>query len=213
MLLLLTVLAANGGEILEARLEAAVSEGPDVAVRLSYRIEPPFDERVSISALEIDGVAIEEITAFASRTPLPVALEPRSGPKREGSILLPEGTREIELRYVVRRGAERTASGLRVRLPCAILGLPLERTRTRLFTSEVALPAGLSIADGFPSKSTAGADGTHRWELPLVPTFLAFRASSDFALFTPPRLATMAVSALLLAVGFIGVRRARAPRP
>ncbi len=217
MLLFLAVLATTGGEILEARLDAAVDDGPDVAVRLAYRIEAfstgstGGDEKVSFSALEIDGVAIEEVAAFSSGMALPVELEPRSGPKREGSIGLPNGTDAFELHYVVRRGAERAPDGIRVRLPCAILGLPLEDTRTALFTSVVEIPAGLSIVDGFPSQSAA-FEGGYRWELPLVPAFLAFRASSNAALLTPPRAATIAVAALFLVLGFLGVRRARSTR-
>ena len=99
MLLLLAALAANGGKILEARLEAEVSDGPDVAVRLTYRIEANESESISFSALEIDGVAIDEVAALASETRLPVSLQPRSGPKREGSILLPEGLRRSADRF------------------------------------------------------------------------------------------------------------------
>jgi len=212
-LLLLAQQYVSGGEILEARLEAAVNEGRDVTVRLAYRIEAPDADRIAFSALEIDGVAIEEISAFASETSLRVEIEPRSGPKREGAILIPKDTDAFELRYVVRGGAEPTEDGLRVRLPCVILFLPIEETRTGLFSSVVQLPRGLSVVDGFPSHPVAGADGSYRWELPLVPTFVAFRASSRAVLLTPPRIATTAVVVLLLAVGFVGIRRARAPRP
>jgi hypothetical protein len=213
VLLLLAALAANGGKILEARLEAEVSDGPDVAVRLSYRIEAYESESISFSALEIDGVAIDEVAALASETRLPVSLQPRSGPKREGSILLPEGTEAFELRYLVRRAAERTPSGLRVRLPCAILALRIDETRTRLFTSSVAVPDGLKVVDSYPAQAVAGERGTFQWELPLVPSFLSFRASSGGEIFTPFRLATAGVVILLVAVGALGVRRARSPRP
>ncbi len=203
MLLFLAVLAVDG-EILAARFEAAVSEGPDVAVRLAYRVEPSLAASVSFSALEIEGVAIEEIAAFASDSPLAVDLEPRSGPKREGTIDLPPGTETLELRYVVRRGAEWTDDGVRVRLPCAILDRKLEETRSGLFSSVVSLPAGLSIVDGFPAHSIAAADGTHRWELPVVPAFLSLRASSKAVLFTPSRVATLAVGALIALAGIVG---------
>jgi hypothetical protein len=208
VLLLLAVLTANSGKILEARLDAAVGEGPDVAVRLSFRVEPSADEKVSFSALEIEGVAIEEVSAFAGATSLPVNLEPRSSPKRQGSIGLPKGTDSFELRYLVRGGAGQAPGGLRVRLPCAILGLPLDEARAALFTSVVQIPAGLSLVDGFPSQSVA-FEGGYRWELPLVPTFLAFRASSNAALLTPPRVASIAVTGLFLVLGVLGVRRAR----
>jgi hypothetical protein len=215
VLLLLAVLAANG-HVLEARLEAAVGDGPDVAVRLAYRIEASSNgaaQTISYSALEIGGVAIDEVSAYASETPLQVDLKPRSGPNRAGSILLPQGTEAFELRYLVRRAAERTPAGLRVRLPCAILDLKIEETRTGLFSSSVALPAGLKIVDGYPAHSVAGEGGTFHWELPLVPAFVSFRASSGAALFTPPRIATIAVVVLLVAVAAVGVRRARSIRP
>lgn len=199
--------------IVEARLDATVDEGRDVAVRLAYRIEAPGADRVAFSALEIDGVAVEDVTAFASETPLGVELEPRSGPKLEGSIGIPKGTSAFELRYVVRGGAEATEDGLRVRLPCVILSLPIEEMRTGLFTSVVELPDNLRVVDGFPSHPVAGADGSYRWELPLVPTFVAFRASSGTVVLTPPRIATTAVVILLLAMGFVGIRGARASRP
>lgn len=208
----LLALLASGGVILEARLNATVA-GRDVAVRLAYRIEAPGADRVAFSALEIDGVAVEEVTAFDSETPLRVELEPRSGPKLEGSISIPKGTSAFELRYVVRGGAEATEDGLRVSLPCVILDLKLEETRTGFFTSVVEIPDGLSVVDGFPSHSVALADGSYRWELPLVPTFVAFRASSGTVLLTPPRIATTAVVVLLLAMGFVGIRGARASRP
>ena len=209
-LLLLAQQYVSGGEILEARLEAKADEGADVAVRLTYRIEARGAERVAFSALEIDGVAIEEISAFASETPLRVAIEPRSGPMREGSIAVPKDTSAIEIRYIVRGGAEPTEDGLRVRLPCVVLDLKIQDTRTGLFSSMVQLPDGLSVVDGFPSHPLAGADGVYRWELPLVPTFVAFRASSGTVLLTPPRVVTTAVVVLFVAVGFVGVRRARA---
>ncbi len=209
----LLALLASAGAIREARLEAKVDEGRDVAVRLAYRIEAPAAEEVAFSALEIEGVAIEEVSAFAGETPLFVALEPRSGPKREGSIRIPKDTDAFELRYVVHGGVEAADDGLRVRLPCAILSLPIEETRTGLFSSVVELPRGLSVVDGFPSHPVAGADGSYRWELPLVPTFVAFRASSRAVLLTAPRIATTAVVVLLLAMGFVGIRGARAPRP
>ncbi|MGH9389672.1 MAG: hypothetical protein ACRD1Z_08660 [Vicinamibacteria bacterium] len=215
MLPLLAVLALqslSGGEILEARLQAALDGGPDVVVRLAYRIEAPGADRVAFSALEIEGVAIEELSAFASETRLPLSVEPRSGPKLVGSIGIPKPTSALELRYVVRGGAVPTENGLRVRLPCAILDLKIEQTRTGLFSFAIELPDGLSVVDGFPSHFVAGVDGSTRWELPLVPTFVAFRASSATALLTPTRLATIAVVVLLMTMGFVGVRRARASR-
>jgi hypothetical protein len=209
----LLALLASAGVIREARLEATVGEGRDVAVRLAYRIEAPAADWVAFSALEIDGVAIEDVSAFAAETPLSVELEPRSGPKREGSIRIPKDTDAFELRYIVRGGVEAAEDGLRVRLPCAILSLPIEETRTGLFSSVIELPRGLSVVDGFPSHPLAGADGAYHWELPLVPTFVAFRASSGTLVLTPPRIATTAVVVLLLAMGFVGIRRARASRP
>ena len=209
----LLALLASAGVIREARLEATVHEGRDVAVRLAYRIEAPAADWVAFSALEIDGVAIEDVSAFAAETPLSVELEPRSGPKREGSIRIPKDTDAFELRYIVRGGVEAAEDGFRVRLPCAILSLPIEETRTGLFSSVVDLPRGFLVVDGFPSHPVVGADGRHRWELPLVPTFVAFRASSRAVLLTPPRIATTAVVVLLLAMGFVGIRRARASRP
>jgi len=211
LLLHLALQSVSGSELLEARLEAAIGEGRDVAVRLTYRIRAPGATRLGFSALEIDGVAIEEVSAFAAETPLRVEIEPRSGPKREGFIDIPNETSALELRYVVRGGAETTGDGVRVRLPCVVLSLPIEETRTGLFSSAVVLPRGFSVVDGFPSHPVAGADGAYRWELPLVPTFIAFRASSETLLFTPPRVATTALVVVLVAMGFVGVRRARAP--
>jgi hypothetical protein len=213
LLLLLALQSVSRGEIVEARLEARVDEGRDVAVRLVYRIRAPGADRVAFSALEIDGVAIEEVSAFVSETPLPVELEPRSGPKLEGTIDIPKDTSAFELRYVVRGGAEPTEDGLRVRLPCAILDLEIEETRPGLFSFRVELPHALSVVDGFPSSPAAEAEGLYRWELPLVPTFVAFRASSGTVLLTPPRVATTAVVLLLVAMGFVGVRRARMSKP
>lgn len=207
MLLLLLL----GGGILEARLEAKVGgSGKDVAVRLAYRLEAKGIDRIGFSVLEVDGVAIEEVSAFTSGEPLPLDLEPRSGPKREGFIGIPNETKALELRYVVRGGAAPTEEGLRVRLPCAVLDLELEETRTGLFTSTVELPDGLSVVDGFPAQAIAGPEGTYRWELPLVPTFVSFRAASGTVLLTPARVATTAVILLLLGMGFLGLRRARA---
>jgi hypothetical protein len=213
LLLLLAQPSASGGEILEARLEATVGEGRDAVVRLAYRIEAPDAPRIAFSALEIDGVAIDEFSAFSSEALLPLRLEPRSGLKREGFIAVPEGTSAFELRYVVRGGADRTGDLLRVRLPVAVLDLPIEEARTGLFSSSIDLPNGLSAIDGFPSHVVVSADGSHRWELPLVPTFVAFRATSETVLLTPPRVATTAVVLLLVAMGFVGVRGARASRP
>jgi hypothetical protein len=212
LLLLLAQPSASGGEILEARLEAKVDEGPDVVVRLAYRIEAPDAPRIAFSALEIDGVAIEEFSAFSSEAPFPLWLEPRSGPKREGFITVPEGTSAFELRYVVRGGAGSTEDLLRVQIPVAVLDLRIKEARTGLFSSTVDLPDGLSVIDGFPSHFVVSANGSHRWELPLVPTFVAFRGSSGPVLLTPPRIATTTVVALLLAMGFVGLRVARAPR-
>ncbi len=209
MLPLLLLLAASGGQILEVRLEAELGEGRDVPVRLSYRVERGAAERVGLSFLELDGVAIEGLSAATGDAPLFVELAPRSGPQRIGSIVL-NGASVFELRYVVKGGATRAGNGLRVRLPLAILDLRIVETRTGLFSSAVALPDGYSVVDGFPSHPVAGPDGATHWELPLVPTFVAFRASPEAALLTPPRVATAAVVALLLAVGFMGVRRARA---
>ena len=152
-LLLLAQPYVSGGEILEARLEAKADEGPDVAVRLAYRIEAPGADRIAFSALEIDGVAIEEISAFASETRLRVEVEPRSGPMREGSIAVRRDTSAFEIRYIVRGGAESTEDGLRVRLPCVVLDLKIQDTRTGLFSSMVQLPEGLSVVDGFPAQS------------------------------------------------------------
>jgi len=212
LLLLLAQTYLSEGEILEARLDARVDEGRDVAVRLGYRIDAPHAERIAFSILEIDGVALEEFAAFVSETPLPVELGRRSGPKRAGAIGLPKGTSALELRYVVRGGADRTNGSLRVRLPVAVLGLRIEEARTGLFSSAVDLPDGLSVIDGFPSHFVVGADGKNRWELPLVPTFVAFRATSETVLLTPPRVATTAVVLLLVAMGFVGLRGARASR-
>ncbi|HJS75586.1 MAG TPA: hypothetical protein VJ921_14935 [Vicinamibacteria bacterium] len=213
MLLLLLVLAANEGGILEARLEATVDDRPDVAVRLAYRIEPSTRDAISFSALEIGGVGIGEVEASASGTSIPVELEPRTGPKREGSILLPRGTDAFERRDVVRGGAQQKDGGLRVRLPCAVLDLKLTETRTGLFSSAVALPEGMRVVDGYPAQSVVGEGGAFQWDLPLVPAFLSFRASTGAVLFTPPRMATLAVLILLLSVGVVGVRRARTLRP
>jgi hypothetical protein len=213
LLLVLAQPSASGGEILEARLEAKADEGRDVVVRLTYRIEAPDAPRIAFSALEIDGVAIEEFSAFSSEAPLPLRLEPRSGPKREGFIAVPKGTSAFELRYVVLGGADWTGDLLRARLPVAVLGLGIKEPRTGLFSSTVDLPDGLSVIDGFPSHFVVSANGSHRWELPLVPTFVAFRATSETVLLTPPRVATTAVVVLLLAMGFVGVRGARASRP
>jgi len=209
----LLLLASPGGEILEARLSASVAEGRDVAVRLAYRVETSAADRIAFSALEIDGVAIEELSAFAAETPLPVDLEPRSGRMRAGAIDVPAETNSLELRYVVRGGADRTEDSLRVRLPVAVLGLPIEEARTGLFSSVVDLPDGFSVIDGFPSHFVVSPEGSHRWELPLVPTFVAFRASSETVLLTPPRVVTTAIILLLVAMGFVGARGARASRP
>ncbi len=213
MLPFLLLLASPGGEILEARLSASVAEGRDVAVRLAYRVETSAADRIAFSALEIDGVAIEELSAFAAETPLPVDLEPRSGRMRAGAIDVPAETNSLELRYVVRGGADRTEDSLRVRLPVAVLGLPIEEARTGLFSSVVDLPDGFSVIDGFPSHFVVSPEGSHRWELPLVPTFVAFRASSETVLLTPPRVVTTAIILLLVAMGFVGARGARASRP
>jgi hypothetical protein len=212
VLLLLAALAANEGGILEARLEAAVDDRPDVGVRLAYRIEPSTRETISFSALEIDGVGLEDLEATASGTSIPVEMGSRTGPKREGSIHLPPGTDAFELRYVVRGGAERKGDSLRVRLPCAILDLGLEET-SGLFSSSVALPGGMQVVDSYPAQSVTGAGGAHHWELPIVPAFLSFRASSGTEIFTPTRVATVAVLVLVLSVGVVGVRRARSVRP
>jgi hypothetical protein len=212
VLFLLALSPLSGGEILEARLEAAVDEGRDVAVRLAYRIQAPGADRLDFHVLEMEGIAIVDVVAFASDAPLPISLEPRSGSKLQGSIGLPLDTDALELRYVVRGGAQPIADGLRVRLPCAILDLKTEEIRTGLFTSAVELPRGLRVVDGFPSSPVAGADGVNTWELPLVPTFVAFRASSGTPLLTPPRVATTAVVVLLMAMGFVGIRGARTPR-
>jgi hypothetical protein len=206
---LLLLLAASGGRILEARLEAKVGGGRDVPVRLSYRIEKKVAERVAFSFLEIDGVEIEDLSAVTGEGPLLVELAPRSGPKRVGAIDVPAGESAIELRYVVKGGSQPAGNGLRARLPLAILDLEIEETRNGLFSSAIALPDGFSVVDGFPSHPIAGPEGATHWELPLVPTFVAFRASSGAALLTPPRVATAAVVALLLTVGIVGVRRAR----
>jgi hypothetical protein len=211
LLLLLGTPSLPGGEILEARLEAVVDGGRDVAVRLAYRIGALEVDRVAFSALQIDGVAIDELSAFSAETPLSLSLDPRSGPKLEGSIILPENTSALELRYVVRGGAEPTEDGLRVRLPCAVLDLKLKDTRSGLFSSAIELPAGLSVTDGFPSNPVA-TDGRYRWELPLVPAFVSFRASRGTVLLTPPRVATAAVVVLLLGMGLVGIQKARAPR-
>lgn len=212
MLALLLLLAASGGQILEARLEAEVPEGGDVSVRLSYRIEKEVAERVRFSLLEIDGVAIDEIFAIAGEIPLPVEFQPRSGPRRDGVIGVPGGKSTIELRYVVKGGSKRAENGFRARLPLAILDLEIEETRVGLFSSAIELPSGFSVVDGFPSQPVAGRAGATNWELPLVPTFVAFRASAGDVLLTPPRAATAAVAVLLLTVGVVGVRRARAMR-
>ena len=209
MLPLLLLLLAPEGEILEARLEAKVDGSRDVAVRLAYRIERSGADPVRFSALQIDGVALEGISASAAENALLVSLDPGSGPKLEGLISLPEGATGFELRYLVRGGALPTEDGIRVRLPCAILDLKTAETRTGLFASEVGVPPGLTVVDGFPSDTVATADGVVRSEMPLVPAFVSFRASSGAALLTPSRLATAAVVALLLAVGFFGIRRAR----
>ncbi len=201
------------GEILEARLVATIDDGRDVSVRLVYRIEGSDSARIALSFLEIDGVAVEELAAFASGVPIPVALEPRSGSKRSGSVGVPKDTSVLEIRYVVRGGAERTEDLLRVQIPVAVLGLRIKEAMTGLFSSTVDLPDGLSVIDGFPSHSVVSADGIHRWELPLVPSFVAFRASSEPVLLTPPRAATAAVVLLLVAMGFVGLRGARASRP
>jgi hypothetical protein len=213
VLLLLLALAANDGGIREARLEAAIGEGPDVAVRLAFRVEPSTGETVSFSALEIDGVGIEDLAASTSGTPISVKLMPRIGPKREGSILLPQGTDAFELHYLVRGGAERTEGGLRVRLPCVILDRKLAETRTGLFSSSVALPQGMQVVDSYPAQFLAGEEGAYQWELPLVPAFLSFRASSEAELFTRTRLTTLAVVVLFLSVGAVAVHRARSIRP
>ncbi|HEY7698427.1 MAG TPA: hypothetical protein VIE88_08415, partial [Vicinamibacteria bacterium] len=83
LLLLLGTPSLPGGEILEARLEAVVDGGRDVAVRLAYRIGALEVDRVAFSALQIDGVAIDELSAFSAETPLSLSLDPRSGPKLE----------------------------------------------------------------------------------------------------------------------------------
>ena len=212
-LLLLALESWIAGEILEARLEARMNESRDVAVRLRYTLDAPVTDRIDFSFLEIDGVAIEELAAFASGMPLAVKLEPRSGSKRSGSVGVPKDTNALELRYVVRGGAERTEDLLRVQIPVAVLGLRIKEAMTGLFSSTVDLPDGLSVIDGFPSHSAVSADGIHRWELPLVPSFVAFRASSEPLLLTPPRVATTAVVLLLVAMGLVGLRGARASRP
>jgi hypothetical protein len=209
---LLVLLAGSGGQILGARLEAEVPEGGDVSVRLSYRIEKEVAEQVAFSLLEIDGVAIDEVFAVAGEIPLPVELLPRSGPRRDGIIGIPGGETSIELRYVVKGGSRPAGNGFRARLPLAILDLEIEETRVGLFSSAIGLPSGFSVVEGFPSQPVAGRDGATNWELPLVPTFVAFRASPGAVLLTPPRVATAAVAVLLLTVGVVGVRRARAVR-
>jgi hypothetical protein len=196
-----------------ARLEAAIDDRRDVAVRFTYGVESSGARRVGFSALEIGGVAIEEVAAFASGAPLPLGLEPRSGPKRRGWIDLPGGAAAFEFRYVVQGGAQPAGDGLGVRLPAIVLDLKLEETKAGLFSSRVEIPAGLSVVDGFPSHPLVETEGVYRWELPLVPAFVAFRASSQPALLTPPRVATAAVVLLLLAMGFLAVHKARSHRP
>jgi hypothetical protein len=195
------------------RLEAEVSDGPDICVRLTYRLAAPSAGRMAFSGLEIGGVAIEDVSAFASQTPLPVVLEPRSGPRRAGFVVISEKTEAFELRYVVEGGAALEGEGVRVRLPSIVLDGKLEETKPGLFSSRVALPRGFSVIDGFPSHPIAEADGGYRWELPLVPAFVAFRASARTPLLTPPRAATAAVVSLLLVMVVLGIRKARAHSP
>ncbi|MGH9319537.1 MAG: hypothetical protein ACRD3V_06575 [Vicinamibacteria bacterium] len=217
LLALAALLAGAGGEVLESRLRASIEEGPDVAVRLDYQIRLPEDAyRVSFSALEIGDAAVESFSASASGVSLPVEIEPRSGRMLRGVFEVPKGSVspiDIELRYVVRNGAVTSAGDIRASLPLPILELSLADTGSTLFVAAVDLPPGLRIVDGFPSNSRAEAEGLYRWELPLVPTFLSFRATSGSGFLSPPRLASTALVVLLVVAGFVGIKRARAMKP
>jgi hypothetical protein len=183
----LLLLAGSGREVVEARLDAEVGEGRDVAVRLVYRLGGKGAAIVPVSALESGGVEIEGL---------------------EASIALPEDGSELELTYLVRGGAVRAGDRLEVHLPCALVDLPSDETNGSLFSSRIRLPDGYTVVETFPAQSFV-VEGSHGFELPVVPRFVALRASSKPVLLTPPRIATAFVILLLAGVSLVGIQRAR----
>jgi hypothetical protein len=184
---LLLLLAGSGREVVEARLDAEVGEGRDVAVRMVYRLAGTGAVNLSVSALESGGVQIEGLAA---------------------SVSIPEDGSEVELTYLVRRGAVRAGDRLELHLPCALVDLAIDETRGRLFSSRIRLPEGFTVTESFPAQSFA-VEGGRGFELPIVPRFVALRASSKPVLLSPPRVSTAMVVLLLFGVGFFGIRRMR----
>jgi hypothetical protein len=182
---LLLLLAGAGREIVEARLEAEIPEGRDVAVHLIYRLAGTGAFTLPVSALESGGVQIEGLPA---------------------SLSIPEEASEIELGYLVRGGAVRDGERLRVHLPCALVDLPIDETKGALFSSRIRLPEGFTVHESFPAQSFA-FEGGLGFELPIVPRFVALRASSKPVLLSAPRVSTAVVVLLLCGVGLFGIRR------
>ncbi len=170
------------GRVRSAALEADLPrDGPDVRVRIVYRLAvPPGVDRIPLSALSVDGTRIREMTARLgggepTAVPWPAGDgEPagRATIPLEGSVPGDSTTMEISYRVMSERpsGASRT----RTRLPVVQVAWPPEEARPGTFTARLALPEDHYVTGTFPTvlgevESTEAGVRRYEMDVQVVP--------------------------------------------
>lgn len=218
---------AGQGQLLEAKLEAALEQDPAQAeIRIRYRLRPAAgDSVVPVAVLPVAGVQlIESTVTVAGRDPTPLVLAAgpgRTATRLEGSVELPAlaAGRAVtfDVHYRVIGPSSQPAFPRRVELPVVAVLWPPAEAAPGMFQGTVSVHPGLSVRDAFPADlaRTSEADGEssgrlHRFDLPVAPSLLAFTLYTGSTGAGLDMLLDVAALAAVLLFGLIGWRRFRA---
>jgi hypothetical protein len=142
------------------------------------------------------------------------------GPGRAWTVLLPtetdaSGVARVVAEYTIPLPISHQGDAMRGHVPILTLDRPPEEARPGLFRGELALPAGWSVSEAFPTglREVGTPDRGSRAlavELPVVPSTLSFRAHAD-GLWHPglPFVLDVLAALVILGFSFVGWRHIR----
>lgn len=167
-----------------AHAEIVVSESGSAVVRLDYLLgssEPdvavPEVEPILLKLLGVGDATVREVMVDGA----PLVLWPASGSLRAAVLrpsAVPAGeTLSLSIEYTVARAAEIDGSEVTLRVPLVTGPRPVEDGEG--FVTDVEVPAGWVMGDGFPSGLRQTEEGVWIASLPVVPSVVRLQGRTD----------------------------------
>lgn len=189
----------------------------DARVRIEYVVAGAQAGRTISATILSFGVApAVDLTVGAAG----VAASFRPGPGRAQVVDLPvemdpSGEGRVIVEYTVPSPVSAHGEALRGHLPILSLDRVPEEARPSLFSAEMTLPAGWTVAEAFPTgmhrvHDQAGATATYAVQLQVVPATLSFRAFTSGGWHPGlPLILDVLAGLVILAFSFAGWRHLR----